>query len=39
MRKKQEQEEEKLIADYKAGLSIDREVFNKNDNRNEDLHL
>ena len=39
MRKKQEEEEQKLIEDYKAGLHIDREVFNKNDNRKEDLHL
>ena len=39
MRKKQEAEEEKLAKDYQASLTIDREVFNKNDNRKEDLHL
>ena len=39
MQKRQKEEEEKVAKDYINSINFDRELFNKNDRRHEDLHL
>ena len=39
LEKKRLEEDAKAATNYRDGLSIDREIFHKNDRRTEELHL